>query len=822
LACGLFFLSGLTSLVYEVIWVRLLTLTFGVSAFAVATVLLAYMGGLCTGSYWFGRRADQERDQLRLYGLLEGLVGLYALIMPLVLDGAGSLYVLVHRTFEPDFYVMSLIRLACSIAILAVPTFLMGGTMPLLAAALAEGSPSVARRVSALYALNTLGATVGCLLAGYVLIPRLGLTGTTIVASAGNAAICAVAWLHRSQKSQAPVGSPERAPVIAAAPARPGATPPAPPWLASTVLACFALSGLCAMAYQTIWTRLLSMVIGTTVYAFTSLLAVFLAGLVIGSALYRGWLARRALAVFALGQLGVGLFVLGTMPYFDQLPFTFLKLFAATKSNWYLFQAARLGLVLAILIGPTAFFGLSLPLVVEICGARRERAGHTVGSIYAVNTVGAIVGSFIGGFVLIPFLGLQQGLLILALINVACGVLLVLLDPAPTVRRRAVLVTAGAGLAVLFAALLRPWNLHYLNSGPYVYAHEYLNAGGDAELKQILDSYQLRFFREDASATVSVFDIGGTLSLAIDGKTDASTGGNADMSTQVLLAHLPAMLTKHPGNALLVGLGSGVSLGSLLKYPRVESVDVLELSEGVVEASNLFRAFNGDALDDPRTHLIVGDGRHHLMRTKKVYDLVVSQPSNPWISGVSNLFTKEYYQLIHDRLAPAGVVCQWIPTYFMSREMLAVVLKSFTNVFPHASLWTSSVPGDLFVIGSKAPLAIDYALLEERLARPGIQKDLARIGMGDPTLLAKTFKFGDTQIQDFVRRFADELPENTDLNPVIEFMTPQFLLTRRVAKEFGTRGELKGELATLLGYIAFDGDETRRRFEAAAQGVLRN
>lgn len=810
---ALFFLSGLTSLVYEVIWVRLLTLTFGAAAFAVASVLLAYMGGLCAGSYWLGRRAEQVKNKLFLYGALEVFIGLYALILPFVLDRAGALYVLLYQHFEPGFYTMSIVRLIFSTCVLAIPTFCMGGTLPLLASAIREEGKDTSRLVASLYSINTLGAVFGCLLAGYAFIPQLGLTGTTILASLCNT--CIFAFILWQQKK---TGITQKA----AHSDTPDTQEPAilPREIRIVVFSSLVISGLCAMAYQTIWTRLISMVIGTTVYAFTGILAAFLLGIVLGSALFRGWFTRQPLLALAWSQLCIGIFVLISMPFFDELPFIFLRIFDATREYWFLYQAARLLFVLGILIIPTTCFGLCFPLVVALCSRRSEATGRTVGSIYAVNTVGAIIGSFIGGFVLIPFLGLQKSLLILSLVNALAGFALLLMHPALDLKPR-LMHFGGALVGVLFSvAFLRPWNLHYLNSAPYVYATDYNSTSSVENLKKILNSYELRFFKEDATATVSVFNIFGTLSLAIDGKTDASTGEKADMSTQILLAHLPVLLKSEVKEALLVGLGSGVSLGSLLRYP-VNHVDVLEISPAVVEASHYFHEFNYEPLNDPRVNTIVGDGRHHLLRTKKSYDVIISQPSNPWITGVSNLFTTEYYKLMSQRLAAEGVVCQWIPSYHMTEEMLAVILKSFHGVFPYVTLWTSSVPGDLFAIGSNSPIKVPFPHLLQHLERPEIRQDLARIRMDDPLLLAKTFKYGQDQVAAFVEQFAHDLPDNSDTYPIVEFMTPRFLWKQKSAKNVQSSEQLTGKLSSLLAHIHFEKETNRQRFMEGAQKLMR-
>ncbi len=505
------------------------------------------------------------------------------------------------------------------------------------------------------------------------------------------------------------------------------------------------------------------------------------------------------------------------MPLADELPFAFLHLFKQFESSWPAFQLARFGLLFAVLLVPTTCSGFAFPLAVQAVVRRRGETGRRVGVLYGCNTIGAILGAFVGGFVLIPFIGLQQGLVIGVALNIFTGLALLAVDQASALRTRFGLGGTALCAGLIGMVMLQPWELTYLNSGAYIYAHDYNDVGN---LRAALKAYHPVFYREGPTATVAVVrSPRGTLSLTIDGKTDASTGQHADMSTQVLLSHLPALFVDRPRRALLIGLGSGVSLGSLLRYP-LEHVDVLEISPAVVEASDFFRDYNHHALDDPRVNLVAGDGRHFLNRSRERYDLIISQPSNPWITGNANLFTREYYHMIASHLAPHGVACQWVPSYHMSKRTLAIIAKTFTHELPNTSLWTSSVVGDLFLIGSPGDLTLDYDLLLRRLGRRPIDDDLARVGMNDPLLLARTFKMDPAGIQRLVAEFGPALPENTDAHPIIEFTSPRYLLTQRVARDFNRRTDLTGDLADLLPLIDFESFRAEQRFEHDARAAL--
>lgn len=814
----LFFFSGLTALVYQIVWARLLMLAFGASAFAVAAVLMAFMGGMTAGAMAAGRVVDRRTDQLRIYALLEFVIAGYALVLPSIIAGMSWLYVWVYQQFSPEFYVLSLLRLIVSISILLVPTAAMGATLPLLCSLVAQDRERASHRTALLYGINTLGGIVGCLGAGFILIPMIGLAGTTWAAVLGNAVIGVVALMAARMQASAPTPATELTP----GPQRPPRRAPGPideaaqTWI-TVVIAVTALSGFTAMIYETLWTRVLSMVIGGTVYAFTTMLAAFLSGLALGSLLHAWKPSGRPGARLAACQVGIGLWVLLMTPHFDHLPFALLKVFELTQDNWALFQFLRFLLLFGVLVVPTTLFGLSFPLAVQLVVRRDGETGSKIGLLYGLNTIGNVAGAFVGGFVLIPFVGLQPGLVIAATVNIFAAMLLVAMDPQRRPAVKAYLGGALAAAAMVAVLIMSPWNLSYLNSGAYVYARYY---NGLADLKATLQEYEPVFYQEGATGTVAVLRApDGTLSLTIDGKTDASTGQNADMATQMLLSHLPALFVDEPADALLVGLGSGVSLGSLLRH-EVRSVDVLEISPGVVEASHYFREYNHDPLGDARVRLMTADGRHHLERTDRHYDLIISEPSNPWITGVSNLFTREYYQLMARRLNHGGIACQWVPSYHMSQETLGIVCKTFSDVFPHSSLWTSTAVGDLFLIGSAEPLRLSYRAVAERLGRPAIREDLDRVGLGDPTLLARTFKYCPSGLETFLDSFDTELPINTDLHPVLEFQTPRFLLCTRVARDFRHPADLKGDLEGLTSILSFVEEKNRLGFVEAAAGYL--
>jgi spermidine synthase len=751
-----FFLSGAASLMYEVVWVRMLGLIFGHTVHAITTVLVVFMGGLALGSYVCGRRIDRVRHLLRTYAWLEIGIGAYALLTPGLIDVIRTVYLSYARRFDPSFDVLTLIQFGLSTAVLLVPTSLMGATFPVLSRFVVQDVGTVGQRVGALYAWNTFGAVAGTYLVGFHLLPALGMRMTLVstalvnLAVGGGVLLAARAWgdaisvrgLEQHDRS--------------AAAAR-AVWPP----FARVLMLGTALSGAVAMIYELTWTRALTLVIGSTTYAFSAMLLSFLIGIAAGSA----WVARRASRVpataglFAALQIAAALLSLVVLALFDRLPDVFLLGFSISRAPEFI-VALQIVLSIAVMILPTFCLGAALPCAIHLLCTQLSSVGLSVGRVYAYNTTGAIAGAFAAGFLLIPWLGVQTTLRAAILVNLFLGLVVVL-----TLRLRLRWATWAAILGGVAVVLLPSWDLVVMSSGVSTYADFYAREG--RQWRQGIQE-QVLYYRDGIGATVSVHQGKDERSLRVNGKADASTG--ADMATQVMLGHLPALLHLEPKTALVIGLGSGVTVGVLAQY-ELDRIDVVEIEPAVVQAVSFFASENRHALADPRVNLEVADGRNFLDTTSARYDLIVSEPSNPWIGGIATLFTVEFFEQARTRLAEGGVMAQWVHGYAMAPEDLQMVAATFRAVFPQASLW-SPVAGDFILIGTSHPQVVHLGRVRDLYTRyAGIRRDFELSELTSPEAILRTFVLDDHDLANL----AAGAFLNTDDKLPLEFSAPRNL-----------------------------------------------
>lgn len=863
-----FFLSGGSGLVFETLWTRKLALVFGSTTLSVSSVLTAFMGGLALGSWLLGRRvADRVQRPILWYAAVEGLVGAWGLLVPVVVEHVyPHLNRFLWQNFEPGFFAFSFLRFVFVLVLLLPPTTLMGATLPLLARHFVSTEDElrrVGRRVGALYSLNTLGAILGTFAAGFLLLPTVGFTWTNTIASATNLALCAavlLAFVVLGRRSSTPAATAPTAASVAAgttidqtndrataeAPAEPAgegalaATPaesadegeaaaaPVPDeeeyvlgrrarWAA---LVAFGVSGFASMNYQVAWNRVLAMVIGSSVYSFTIILLAFLVGIAGGSALASAGLRRmrNPLVWLALVQLWIGLTSLAGYYLADDYPYLFawlidrLGAMGPAGGREGLVRLVGFSVAALAVLPATLGMGATLPLTVRVCATRRAHVGRDVGTVYAVNTVGAIVGSFASAFVLVPGFsalarvwlgqgyGLQLAFAFSILLNLGLALLLFLAAPdrrrgddRPAARIQAFrwaavgLIPALIGLLAMLTALRGwTWDIDRLVVGSFRLA--YLRSVLDGERRG-----ELMYLSDGISTTVTVQRWGDHLAMKNNGKVDASTGD--DMPTQVMVAGLPLLLHPRGPEGLrvaVIGFASGVTVGTALRFP-VARVDAIELEPATVESSWFFRHVNllpyeggagGDPRSlafhplraDPRLRVVPNDGRNFLASTPERYDVVISEPSNPWITGVSNLFTLDHFLAARQALAPGAVFCQWVQLYEMSEASVRSILRTFAEAFPHVVGFSAS-PGssDLILLGSLEPLRLRLAEMRRLLARDDVAEALAenRSNVAVVDDIPARLLFAD---RDEVLDFTRDAVINTDDNAFIEFQAPRDLV----------------------------------------------
>ncbi len=761
-----FFVSGAAGLVYEVLWAKYLALYVGSTGLAQVIVLATFMGGLALGSEVLGRWADRAANPLKFYAFLEFGIGLYAILFDqiFVLGRAVFLGSVAVLGINPGGLILGKIA-ACVLSIL-VPTFLMGGTLPAMGRFLVRSLSGVGPQIARLYFLNSLGAVFGCLLAGFYLIQTFGLQFSMIVGAALNILVGLAALIVFGREwTGAPPPPPPAEPVPADL--------ALPRWAAFVILGCIALSGAVSMLYEVAWIRLLALVLGTSTYAFSLMLATFILGLALGSFL----LAFRKkttgyLVIFGLAEAAVGLAVLLSLPFYTRLPFVFNQL--ATSLNrepatFGLYQFCTFALCALVMIVPTILQGITLPAAIKVVTADVRRLGRRVGFVYAINTVGTLVGSVAAGFVLLPWLGLKGTLLLAVALNLAMGLAILAAEVNPARRRRLVAGTALAALAAagVYFVMMGPWDQQVLASGAY---RTRKRIPSFASLQQEVAKRQLLFYRDGIDATIAIEDVRDPQPerlLTINGKVDASTA--QDMATQKLMAHLPLLLHPRPLRVLIVGVGSGATIGSVLAYREVAEVDVVEISRDVILASRLFDKVNGSYWQDPRVKVYWEDAKTFLQITRKQYDVIISEPTNPWIAGVAGVFSKEYFESCRNRLADGGFFVQWIQAYELEDTTFYLMLETFTSVYPYYTLWNPT-RSDTMLIGAACAYRPDFTQMEARLAAAPVKADLALTGAS--CLLTVL----SLQMADFAQAPA-HIPwlhaVHSDFFPILEYRAPR-------------------------------------------------
>ncbi len=778
-----FFLSGATGLLYQVLWVRMLGLVFGHTVFAITTVLAAFMGGLGLGSYVFGRVVDRQRHVLGLYGILEAAIGLYVLAIPLLFSWAELLYIKLNRDFQLSFYTFSFAQFVLIFLILLVPTTLMGGTLPVLSRFFVREVRSLGNRVGFLYALNTFGAVLGAYLTGFYLIPTVGVTAALQMGATLNVGIGALVLVFEKHLGRLGLPSP-----VSETSSQQGGRElvtrnPAPERIAILLTVVgFGLSGAASMMYEVAWTRALALVIGSSTYAFSTMLVAFLTGLALGSSLFAraARLFRVTPLSFALLQLGIGLGALLLIPLFEKMPELFLTTFRFSSSPGFIRTVQFLISFVAMLL-PTLFMGGTFPCAAQVAARGVHRVGYDVGTVYSVNTAGAIAGTIVGGFVLIPLLGLHTTIKTAVALNLSVAGVLSLASGRGWVKK----ISAALSLAAFLPLFVfREWDARVMSSGVSIYAQRFLSTLERVSFREMVNPWELLFYKDGISSTVSIHKSGGNVTLRVNGKADASNSG--DMHTQLMSGHIPLLLHPDPKKVLVIGLGSGVTVGAVAQHPVTE-IDAIEIEPAVVEASRFFVKENRDVLKDPRVRLTIADGRNFILSTDKMYDIIISEPSNPWIGGIGNLFSLEFYQIVAGRLAPDGIICQWIQGYNLFPQDLRMVVKTLRTVFPHTTIWNTT-PGDYLLIGSRAPLSLDYESLENRYkALATLREDMTRVGLRSPLSLLSDFVLGEED----TARYADRAWLNTDDLPLLEFSAPNSLYADTIALNASVMGGFK-------------------------------
>ncbi|AYC33062.1 spermidine synthase [Pseudomonas cavernae] len=794
----LLFISGIAALIYQVLWIKQLSLVVGVEVYAITTGISAFFAGLALGGFLFGRWADRLSRPVRLYSFLELAVAVL---------GVGSTLGLAHAAgpFANLEAHAGLFAWLLPFALVGIPAFLMGGTLPVLVRALTPPAGQLGTAGGRLYAANTAGAIAGALLTSFLLIPALGVQGTAYAAAALNllAALGAFALDRRVEPRPAAAQSGQRS-----AQAR----------LAITL---YALAGGIALGYEVVWSQSIVQFMSTRSFAFSVVLATYLAGLVIGSALYARWAdrIRDPWGVFALLIAAAGLIALleiaglGRWLVIVQTQAEALAL-SLTGSDLAGMCARFAVAALSVVFLPTLLLGAAFPVVLRLA-VDAGQVGRDVGTVVALNTFGGIVGAMLTGFVLVPLLGLVHSLAALALGAAAIALCAVTYGQRVSKGRRQG-AFALALVAVLAAVLIPSDRLAQLLPGA---------RGGS-----------LAFYEESRGGTVAVVDQQRGRSsfkrLYIQG---VSNSGDAMPSLRYmrLQALLPLLIQRdEPKSALVIGFGTGITAGALLRYPGLEQRVVAELLPAVVRAAPLFQG-NFNVATDPRMDIRLRDGRRELLRNPQQYDLITLEPPPPSAAGVVNLYSRDFYQLAAQRLRAGGQVAQWLPLPTQNNEDSRALVRSFLDVFPHASLWTTEFH-EMLLIGSSEPLELDAARIRARFEQPDVASALREVGVVSPAALLATWVTDRAGLE----RYAGDALAVTDDQPRIEYATwvrhdefarvlPELLALRSEPPLINADASFLAALANqrerlmrfyAVGLYAYNGE--RQAWEQAVQRVI--
>ena len=691
----LFVGSGCAALIYEVVWFQLMQLVIGASAVSLGVLLATFMGGMCAGSLLLPRVVSPARHPLGVYARLEFGIGAFGVLILFVLPALGNLYV---ANVGHGFGAILFRAVLCAVCLLP-PTVLMGATLPAIARWV-ETTPQGVSWLGFFYGGNIAGAVFGCLFAGFYLLRVYDMSTATYVAVAINAAVAAIALLLSLRTPYVPADVDGTAP---SALARTG-------WPTCTAIA---LSGAAALGAEVVWTRVLSLLLGGTVYTFSIITGAFLAGLGIGSSV-GAWVARttkRPGVLLAWSQVGVtvtvawaALLLNREFPYWPIDP-------ALASGPWFNFQIDLLRAALAVL--PAAFFwGASFPLALAAVASRGQDPGRVVGRVYAANTVGAIAGALAFSLLIIPGLGTQDAQRWMIGLSAMAAVVMLVWTPQADAPRsattRIAAVVAAVVLAVVAAASVAPVppdliaygrQIATFKGATYLYEGEGLNS----------------------SIAVSEFE-GGVRNFHVSGKVEASTEVH-DMRLQRLLGHMSALMHPSPQSVLVVGFGAGVTAGSFVLHPSVKRIVICEIEPLIPQMiAPFFSKENYDVVHDPRVEIVYDDARHYILTTREKFDVITSDPIHPWVKGAASLYTKDYFELVKAHLNPGGVVTQWVPLYQSTEEVVKSEVATFFDVFPYGTIWSNQYANgggyDVVMLAKPEPLEIDPGALQARLDRP--------------------------------------------------------------------------------------------------------
>lgn len=766
-----FFLSGGCGLVYESLWTRYLADLMGGTSLSHFVVLTVFMGGLALGAILIGRLVDQGRNGLLYYGFLEVGIGLYAVIFPILFSWAAGAFTYLGTNLGAGSIGLLFLKLLVAFLLISIPSVAMGGTLPAVTRYLTRSQEGLRRNISLLYAINSLGAVVGILAGGFFLVYRYGLSGSMIYVGSFNiclgvAALVAARYLvlGKAAVSGAEVSADRR---------REGELDARiyKPYAVHRAMIAAGLSGFAAMALQIAWIRYFIIVLGASHSAFTIVVAAFIFGIGLGSLLVRSRLVGSiplptmlaGVFAFTATTVGLGLFFSGRLPFEIG---RFLAIITHTPYAWPFYLILKFGACFTLMLLPTVASGMILPLCVRIAGRSSERVGRDVAMVYAINSLGALLGIGITSQVLFRMLTLPRTLQFILMIYLAATIFLAFLLKGKGRKR---ILSLIAVLIVTHLVFWRPWSPIRLHLSRIDFSIESLTYQKFVKMQN--EVMLVVEDRQGPDVQVTVFDFlskkNPIRSMFINGKADASNNNlnSSDLRTEVLLGHLPVLLHPAPQNAFVLGLGSGITSGEILKFPEMRKVVSAELADEVFEASKTFAADNGRFWENPKHRMVIDDGKTFLRLSKDKFDVIAMEPTNVWQKGMAGLFSEDFFRLVKSRLTEDGVVAQWLHTYELDDLTFNIVLKTFSLIFPSSSVFEMG-GGDILLVGYNEQWQFDPQQLEKRFYQSQVLESQKKVGNANPAILLLREIMSRNDFEKYTT--VVKAPVNTENFPVLE------------------------------------------------------
>ena len=758
----LFTASGFAGLIYESIWTHYLKLFLGHAAYAQSLVLIVFMGGLAAGSALMGRWSARIAHPLLWYAAVEAVVGLLALgFHEVFVASTGFAYSTLLPSLESDGLALG-VKLGLSALLILPQSVLLGMTFPLMSGGLVRAHPATSgESVAMLYFTNSLGAAVGVLVSGFVLIEWAGLPGTLRFAGAINLLLAAIVWF---------IARPMQLPVLKASPQDDeGAA-------ARLLLAVAFFTGLASFIYEIVWIRMLALVLGSSTHSFELMLSTFIFGLALG-----GLAVRRAVdgsvnveRLLGLVQVVMGLLALCTLLVYDRtfdIMAFLMKGLARTDAGYLLFNLSGQMVASLVMLPAAICAGMTLPLVTGAL-LRRGAGESAIGRVYAANTLGAIAGVLLAVHVGLPMLGLKGSMVAGSLVDAALGLAL-LWRFVPARRPFAI---AALACVMLFMPIALFWQMDINKMTAGVFRH------GDLESSR---GARVLYQKDGKTSTVHLIDYSGTYSIRTNGKSDGSitmdsASGDrtvgSDEVTMVLTGAIPLALKPHAKSAAVIGIGTGLTMHTLLQSLEIERVETVEIEAAMAEASRGFSPRNGAAFADPRGSIIIDDAKSFFSTHNRRYDIVISEPSNPWVSGVSSLFTEEFYRRIRTHLNPGGVLVQWFQLYEIDTTLVASVLGALGSTFQHYAVFAPS-DHDLLIVASESPLALP--LTAKAFEHPGLAREFFNVHVLSEGDLDARYIGSRATLEPFFLTYG--MRPNSDYYPVLDLNAARNRFTEKSA-----------------------------------------